>query len=398
MSELQGKRILLGVTGSIAAYKAAEIIRRLRKLGADVQVIMTEGATKFIPDLTLATLSQRRVLIDIFDASDQQTWTKHITLGHWADGFLIAPATAQTIAKLSHGFSDNMLTATVLSSKCPVLLCPSMDHDMYAHATVQSNIKRLEELGYHVLPPDYGELASGLIGLGRLPDIEEIIKRMASLLSGELRGKHVLVTAGPTHEPIDPVRVLTNHSTGTMGFALAQDLVRRGAKVTLITGPTLLHTPSGVTRVDVTTNADMYEAVLAHKNADYIFMAAAVADYTPVETHTSKITKQQNQLTLQLKRTSDILLQLGQQKRKDQVLVGFAMETDNGLANARKKLTTKNLDWIVLNNIQEEGAGFGTGTNRVTLIGKDGDSYALEVMPKSEVATALLDRILSDPV
>ncbi|MCY4171917.1 MAG: bifunctional phosphopantothenoylcysteine decarboxylase/phosphopantothenate--cysteine ligase CoaBC [Bacteroidetes bacterium] len=396
--QLQGKRVLLGVTGSIAAYKAAEIVRQLRKMGADVQVIMTEGATKFIPELTLSTLSQRKVMIDIFDSGDEQTWTKHITLGHWADVFLIAPATAQSLAKLSHGFSDNMLTATVLASKCPILICPSMDHDMYVHGTVQSNVKRLEELGYHILPPDYGELASGLIGFGRLPELEEIFKRMTSLLTGTLHGKHALVTAGPTREPIDPVRVLTNHSTGTMGFALAQDLARRGAEVTLIAGPTLLPSPNGITRVDVTTSADMLEAVLAHKTADYIFMAAAVADYTPVETHASKITKHQSQLTLKLERTTDILSQLGKVRRSGQTLVGFAMETDSGLENAQKKLASKNLDWIVLNNIQENGAGFGTDTNRVTLISKDGGLYPLEIMPKLEVATQLIDRILANPV
>ncbi len=398
MSDLHGKRILLGVTGSIAAYKAAEIVRQLRKLGAEVQVIMTDGATKFIPELTLSTLSQRRVLVDMYDSNHEQTWTKHITLGHWADLFLIAPATAQTLAKLAQGFSDNMLTATVLASKCPVLICPSMDHDMYVHAAVESNVSRLKKLGYHIVPPAYGELASGLVGLGRLPDIEEILRAMSSLLPEALRGKHALVTAGPTREPIDPVRVLTNHSTGTMGFALAKDLIRRGAEVTLITGPTLLRSPVGVTRVDVTTSAEMLEAVLAHKHADYIFMAAAVADYTPVETYASKIAKNQEQITLTLKRTSDILYQLGQHRREDQVLVGFAMETDNGLNNAQKKLATKNLDWIVLNNIHEEGAGFGTETNRVTLIGNDGTSYPFDIMPKPEVARALLDHILANSV
>ncbi len=398
MSDLHGKRILLGVTGSIAAYKAAEIVRQLRKLGAEVQVIMTDGATQFIPELTLSTLSQRRVLVDMYDSNHEQTWTKHITLGHWADLFLIAPATAQTLAKLAQGFSDNMLTATVLASKCPVLICPSMDHDMYVHAAVESNVSRLKKLGYHIAPPAYGELASGLVGLGRLPDIEEILRAMSSLLPEALRGKHALVTAGPTREPIDPVRVLTNHSTGTMGFALAKDLIRRGAEVTLITGPTLLRSPVGVTRVDVTTSAEMLEAVLAHKHADYIFMAAAVADYTPVETYASKIAKNQEQITLTLKRTSDILYQLGQHRREDQVLVGFAMETDNGLNNAQKKLATKNLDWIVLNNIHEEGAGFGTETNRVTLIGNDGTSYPFDIMPKPEVARALLDHILANSV
>ena len=396
ITELHGKRLLLGVTGSIAAYKSAELIRHLRKLGAEVQVLATPSSAQFIPSVTLATLSGRSVLTNLFDGTDEHTWTKHITLGHWADLFVIAPASAQTLAKLANGFSDSMLTATALAARCPILVCPAMDHDMYMHPAVRLNLKRLQGLGYHVLPPVYGELASGLVGLGRLPEVSDIVQHLATLLPGELRGKSALVTAGPTREPIDPVRVLTNHSTGSMGFALAKDLVRRGAQVTLVTGPTLLNTPDGVRRIDITTSAEMLEAVQAHKNADFIFMAAAVADYAPVESHSSKIKKQEDQLVLRLRRTSDILAKLAKQRRKDQILVGFAMETENGLANARKKLTEKNLDWIVLNNLNDEGAGFGTETNRVTLIGKDGSSYPLEVMPKQEVATILLDRILTD--
>ncbi len=396
ITELYGKRLLLGVTGSIAAYKAAELIRRLRKLGTEVQVLSTQGASRFITPTTLATLSGQNVLTDLFHEPNKNTWTKHITLGHWADLFVIAPATAQTLAKLANGFADNMLTATALAARCPILICPAMDHDMYMHPSVRLNIKRLQGFGYHVLPPSYGELASGLVGLGRLPEIDDILEKIASLLPDELRGKHALVTAGPTREPIDPVRVLTNHSTGTMGFALATDLVRRGAKVTLVTGPTLLNTPDGVRRIDITTSTEMHEAVLAHRNADFIFMAAAVADYAPEEIHPSKIKKQADQLTLRLHRTSDILAQLGKRRQNGQILVGFAMETENGLVNARKKLAEKNLDWIVLNNLNEEGAGFGTGTNRVTLIAKDGSSFPLEVMSKQDVATALLDRILTD--
>jgi len=396
ITELHGKRLLLGVSGSIAAYKAAELIRQLRKLGAEVQVIATEGAFQFISSTTLATLSGRSVLSSLFDGGDEETWTRHITLGHWADLFVIAPATAQTMAKLAHGFSENMLTATALAGRCPVLICPAMDHDMYMHAAVRSNLKRLQEIGYHILPPGYGDLASGLVGFGRLPEINEIIEHLVTLLHGELQGKHALVTAGPTREPIDPVRVLTNHSTGTMGFALATDLARRGAQVTLVSGPTWLETPVGVQRVDVTTSAEMLDAVLAHKEADYIFMAAAVADYTTAEVHASKIKKQDDQLVLHLNRTPDILANLGKLRRKGQILVGFAMETENGLENARKKLDEKNLDWIVLNDLREEGAGFGTETNRVTLIGKDGSSYPMEIMSKPDVAAALLDRILVD--
>ena len=396
IGDLQGKRLLLGVSGSIAAYKAAEITRALRKLDAEVQVITTRDAAQFITKTTLSTLSGRRVLTELTDSGDEDAWTKHITLGHWADLFLIAPATAQTVAKLVHGFADNMLTATALAARCPVLVCPAMDHDMYLHPAVKTNILALQELGYKVLEPGYGELASGLVGIGRLPDVEDILERLAELLPGELRGKHALVTAGPTYEPIDPVRVVSNHSTGTMGFTLAKDLAKRGARVTLVTGPTLLKTPDRVHRVDVLTSAEMLEAVLVHQSADFVFMAAAVADYTPAEFHTSKIKKEADQLVLKLRRTTDILAELGKHRQEHQTLVGFAMETENDLTNARRKLVEKNLDWIVLNNLTEDGAGFGTGTNRVTLLGKDGSSYPLSVMPKDEVATALLDRVLAD--
>ena len=396
LTKLHNQRILLGVTGSIAAYKSAELIRHLRKLGAEVQVIATRQARQFISATTLSTLSGNRVLTNLFDDRDEHIWTQHITLGHWADLFVIAPATAQTLAKLSYGFSDNMLTATALAAQCPILVCPAMDHDMYMHPAVRSNVKRLKELGYHILPPEHGELASGLVGIGRLPDLTVIADHLATLLPGPLRGMRALVTAGPTREPIDPVRVLTNHSTGTMGFALAKDLARRGAQVTLVAGPTLLSTPDGVQRVNITTSADMLKAVLEHKDADYIFMAAAIADYAPAEILSSKMKKQSNSMVLHLHRTPDILAQLGKEHRDGQTLVGFAMETENGVQNAHKKLVDKNLDWIVLNNLNEEGAGFGTETNRVTLIGRDGTSHALDIMPKQQVAAALLDQILTD--
>jgi len=394
VTTLRGKRILLGVTGSIAAYKAADLVRQLKKAGADVQVLMTDYATKFIPEITLATLSGQSVLNDLFESGDTEAWTKHITLGHWADLFLIAPTTAQTLAKLASGFSDNMLTATALAARCPVLVCPAMDHDMYLHPAVVSNIERLAELGYHILPPEHGELASGMVGMGRLPNVETIIEHVSGHLKKTLDGKRALVTAGPTQEPIDPVRVLTNPSTGTMGFALAQELAHRGAQVTLIAGPTLLSTPVGVDRVNVTTSAEMLQSVLSHKDADCIFMAAAVADYTPVKTHALKLKKQKDEIFVHLQKTTDILAQLGQLRSNDQLLVGFAMETGNGLEHAQKKLKQKNLDWIVLNDLHDEGAGFGTETNRVTLISKDGACYPMETMPKQEVASALLNHIL----
>lgn len=392
---LDGKRLLLGVSGSIAAYKAAELIRVLRRAGAEVQVLATPDTARFISPLTLGTLSQRRVLTEIFHEGSDRTWTEHITLGHWADLFVIAPATAQTVAKLANGFADSMLTATALAARCPVLVCPAMDHDMYMHPAVRANLKRLQGLGYHVMQAVYGELASGLVGLGRLPDPPDIVNRIIELIPGQLRGKRALVTAGPTRESIDPVRVVTNHSTGTMGFAMAEALVRQGAHVTLVTGPTLLNTPHGVHRVDVSSAAEMYEAVMANCDADFVFMAAAVADYTPIESSSSKLRKKDDKLTLRLRRTSDILAELGKRKRDDQVLVGFAMETDDGLARARQKLVDKHLDWIVLNYVNEAGAGFGTGTNRVTLIGRDGSSHALAEMPKKDVAEAILDRVLA---
>jgi phosphopantothenoylcysteine decarboxylase/phosphopantothenate--cysteine ligase len=420
---LQGKKLLLGVTGSIAAYKAAEIIRLFKKAGAEVQVLMTPDAARFIPPLTLGTLSEREVLIEIFPESEDGSWTKHITLGLWADLFIIAPATAQTLAKLAHGFSDNMLTATALAVRCPTLLCPAMDHDMLLHPATAANLDRLRTFGHEIMEPGYGELASGLVGHGRMPEPAAIFARVAEKLGRgkqkrrsknqepgtqnpepetrnpkpeTLSGKHVLVTAGPTREPIDPVRVITNPSTGTMGYALAAAAARRGARVTLISGPTALATPEGVERMDVTTAEEMHKVVQTHKDADLVIMAAAVADYTPIETAPSKIKKQEGEMTLRLRRTPDILATLGQEKRNGQILVGFAMETDDGLANARRKLEQKNLDWIVLNNLREAGAGFGTGTNRVTLIHRNGSHETLPLMSKSEVAEALMASIVGD--
>lgn len=396
---LQGRKLLLGVSGGIAAYKAAELVRRFKKAGADVQVLMTPDATRFISALTLGTLSQREVLIEIFPANADGSWTRHVELGLWADLFVVAPATAQTIAKLAHGFCDTMLTATALAARCPLLVCPAMDHDMYVHPATQANLERLRSYGYDVMEPAYGELASGLVGLGRLPEPEAIFERVCGKLAerteaGSLRGRHVLVTAGPTQEAFDPVRYITNHSTGTMGYALAEAAARRGGRVTLVSGPTRLPAPAGVTRIDVTSADEMYAAVTEHaQTADLVLMAAAVADYAPAETSTSKIKKSEGDLTLRLRRTPDILATLGRDRRPGQVLVGFAMETDDGPANARRKLEAKNLDLIVLNLLNEPGAGFGTGTNRVTLLFRDGREEVLPLLPKAAVAAAILDRL-----
>ncbi len=403
---LQGRKILLGVSGSIAAYKAAELVRLLKKAGAEVQVLMTRDAARFITPLTLGTLSEREVLTEIFPDNEAGSWTKHVHLGLWADLFVVAPATATTLAKLAAGLCDSMLTAVALSARCPLLVAPAMDHDMVGHPATQRNLRTLRADGVEVIEPEHGELASGLVGTGRLPEPETLFDRIVAKLdavdaqtqarrSGALAGRHVLVTAGPTHEPLDPVRFLTNGSTGTMGFALAAAAARRGATVTLISGPTTLETPDGVRRLDVTSADEMHDAVQQHADADLIVMAAAVADYTPAEPSDRKIKKNGDALTLRLRRTPDILAALGEQKRAGQILVGFALETHRGLDHARGKLERKNLDWIVLNHANEAGAGFGPGTNRVTLLGRDGSREDLPQMPKPDVAEAILDRVLA---
>jgi len=429
---LAGRKVLLGVTGGIAAYKSALLVRLLKRSGAEVQVLMTPDAERFISALTLGTLSEREVLTDIFPENVEGSWTKHITLGLWADLFVVAPATAQTIAKLAHGFSDSMLTVTALAARCPMLVCPAMDHDMYIHPAVQANIERLQTLGYKVMAAESGELASGLVGQGRMPEPEAILERVVHEIaisadlpapagSGDsaaakpapvspavspteassfndnalLSGKTVLVTAGPTREPIDPVRVFTNRSTGTMGFALAAAAQALGADVTLVAGPTMLATPRGVTRVNVETAAEMHAAVEARADADLIVMAAAVADYTPEAVAPGKLKKQEGPLTLRFTRTVDILAALGQEKRPDQQLIGFALETEDGLARARQKLAQKNLDWIALNHANEEGAGFGTETNRITLLGADGSRTELSRQPKAAIARELLLHVVT---
>ena len=411
LPDLSGRHVVLGVTGSIAAYKSAPLVRLLKKAGAEVQVLMTPGAERFVSPLTLGTLSEKEVLTKIFPENEEGSWTKHVTLGQWADLFVVAPATAQTIAKLAHGFCDSMLTATALSARCPLLVCPAMDRDMYHHAATQDNLERLREIGYAVMPAEHGELASGLVGKGRMPEPEAILERGAEMMGDEhkpaadrasdfdtspLTDTEVLVTAGPTREPLDPVRVLTNPSTGTMGYALAEAAAQRGASVTLVTGPTTLSPPSGVEEIQVQTAEEMNEAVQARREtADYVFMAAAVADYTPADPSSTKRKKEDKDedLALHLRRTPDILKMLGAHKRPDQVLIGFALETDDALENARHKLEEKNLDWIAVNNPTEEGAGFGP-TNRVTLLRRNGPAEELPLMPKADLAEVLLDRVL----
>ena len=396
---LDGKKLILGVTGSIAAYKAAEIVRLLVRAGAEVQPIMTADATRFIAPLTIGTLAKRKVLIEVFPENQDGSWTKHVGLGLWADGLIIAPATANTIAKLASGFCDSMLTATVLSARSPILVCPAMDHDMWTHPATKANVDRLRSFGYTILDPEHGELASGLIGEGRLPEPETIAAFVGEWLESRaqlnpsLAGKKVLVTAGPTREAIDPVRFLSNGSTGTMGFALAGAAAQRGADVVLLAGPVDLPTPAGVERVDVVSADDLHKAALNHADAHLVIAAAAVADYAPATTSEQKMKKADEDLVLELRRTPDVLAALGERKQNGQVLVGFALEIRNGEANARGKLERKNLDWIVLNHANEDGAGFGTGTNRVVLLGADGSRHELPMMGKAAVAARLLDLI-----
>ncbi len=399
MAALANRNIILGVSGGIAAYKSAELVRLLKKAGADVQVVMTPNATRFISPLTLGTLSEREVLIDIFPENEDGSWTRHISLGVWADILVVAPATAQTIAKLAHGFCDSMLTAAALAARCPLLVCPAMDHDMFVHPSTQANLETLEDYGYRIMPPEHGELASGLVGHGRLPEPAAITERIAAELGsatpdGDLAGLKVLVTAGPTHESIDPVRYITNHSSGKMGFALAAAACARGADVVLVSGPVSLESAQGVRRVDVTTAEEMRAAVSSQDDADVVIMAAAVADYTTTAS-TTKIKKAGDDLILELQRTPDILAELGKARRPGQVLVGFALETDNDLENARGKLESKDLDLIAVNNPNDEGGAFGHDTNRVRLISRDGAVEDLGTQSKDRIAGLILDRVRS---
>ena len=397
---LRGKHILVGVTGGIAAYKVCYLVRDLRKAGANVKVVMTEAAARFVSALTFSALSGHNVESDLWavnQSSGSDIATRHIDLATWADAFVIAPASANTIAKLTYGLSDNLLTIIALASRCPILIAPTMDADMYINPVTQQNLSRLQERGYVVIPPDEGELASGLKGPGRLPEIQVIIDAVEQALttsSRDLKGKNILVTAGPTFEPIDPVRFIGNRSSGKMGFAIARAAAQRGATVTLISGPVSLETPRAVHRIDVGSAAQMYDAVLGHApRAHAVIMAAAVADYRPAAQSKQKIKKQSDPLTLQLTNTQDILFSLGQKKRKNTVLVGFALETENELANAREKLNKKNLDFIVLNSLKDKGAGFGGDTNVVTIVPKRGKAEKLPLMSKFDIGNEILNRL-----
>ena len=389
---LKGKHIILGVTGSIAAYKAAVLCRLFVSAGAEVRVVMTPLAKQFVTPLTMATLAKHPVLVEFFNPENGE-WNSHVSLGEWADCMVIAPATANTLAKMACGVADNLLLTTYLSAKCLVAVAPAMDLDMYAHAATQRNLAQLRRDGVYVIEPEQGELASGLVGKGRMAEPAHIVKEVDAFLGSEtLAGRRFVVTAGATIEAIDPVRYISNHSTGKMGYAVAAELAARGASVTLVSGRTTLAVPEGVDRVDVVSAEEMYNAAVeAFAEADGAVMCAAVADYTPVTVADEKIKKGDADLSIPLRRTKDIAAELGRTKG-DRLLVGFALETENGAANAREKLERKNLDFIVLNSLRDAGAGFGCDTNVVSLI--DAVSCVeLPLMSKREVAARIVDRM-----
>ena len=394
---LQGKTVLLGVTGGIAAYKAAALASALVKLHAAVEVIMTEHATKFVAPLTFEQLTGRRCMVDTFDRNFTHQ-VEHIALADRTDLVMIAPATANVCAKLAHGLADDMLTTSVLACRCPKLIAPSMNTHMLESPVTQDNLATLRRYGWEVIAPASGRLACGAVGSGKLPEPEELVRHIlrSIALPHDLAGRHVLVTAGPTQEPLDPVRYLTNHSTGKMGYAIAWRAALRGAEVTLISGPTSLDPPPFVEVVHVVTAQEMFEAVTARSaEADMIFKAAAVADYTPAEYSGDKVKKKEGGLTIPLRRTRDILQYLGDHRREGQVICGFSMETRDLLENSRAKLEKKRVDMICANNLKVRGAGFGTDTNVVTILTKD-DAVELPLLSKEEVADRLLDCILRE--
>ena len=394
MEVLNGKHIVLGVTGSIAAYKAAFLVRLLIKKGAEVQVVMTPAAKEFITPLTLSTLTRKPVVSEFFDRRDG-SWNSHVDLGQWADAMLIAPCTASTLGKMASGVADNMLATTYFSMKAPVFIAPAMDLDMYSHPVTQRNIETLRSIGNIFIEPASGELASQLIGKGRMQEPEVIVAALEEYFrtQSQLSKKKILITAGPTFEQIDPVRFIGNNSTGKMGFALAEECAARGADVTLIAGPVNLKTVhSGINRIDVRSAQQMYEAAMEHfPGSDAAILCAAVADYTPAVVADNKI-KRKGEITLTLKPTQDIAAALGAIKRPDQRMVGFALETNNEFSNAQDKLERKNLDFIVLNSLRDEGAGFGYDTNKVTLIDRK-QSQPLPLQSKKDVAKAIINKL-----
>lgn len=397
MSVLSGKKIILGISGGIAAYKTANLVRLLIKAGAQVQVIMSPASCAFITPLTLATLSKRPVYTQF--EKDFGEWTNHVELGLWADAMIVAPATANTLAKMANGLCDNLLLATYLSAKCPVFFAPAMDLDMFAHPSTKENISKLKSYGNIEVESEFGELASGLVGQGRMAEPETIIQKMTGFFNNQttldLKDKKVVITAGPTYEPLDPVRFIGNHSTGKMGFDIAVEAASRGAEVVLITGPTFLKiTHPAIKMVRVTTANEMYQQ--CHKffsSADIVIGAAAVADYRPKVVADQKIKKNDEEFVIALEKNPDILASLGAVK-SHQFLVGFALETENEIEYAKSKLKKKNLDLIVLNSLNDKGAGFGKPTNKVTFIDKDFNVFPQELKSKEAVAKDIIDQIV----
>lgn len=395
---LKGKHIILGITGSIAAYKAATLTRLLVKEGATVKVVMTPLAKEFITPLTMATLSKSPIMVDFYDPENGD-WNSHVDLGLWADLYLVAPASANTIGKMASGIADNLLLTTYLSAKCPVMIAPAMDLDMYRHPATQRNLDVLRSYGNIIIEPESGELASGLIGKGRMEEPEMIVEFLKRHFQQreDFRGKKVMITAGPTYEKIDPVRFIGNYSSGKMGLALAEELAGRGAEVLLICGPVNLTTSHpAIHRVDVESALQMCEvAVKEFSGCDVAILSAAVADFSPKEKANCKIKRKKEDLVLELMPTKDIAAELGQMKKASQLLVGFALETNDEENNARSKMQRKNLDIIVLNSLNDRGAGFGGDTNKVTIMDREGEKTVYELKTKTEVAKDITDKIVS---
>lgn len=392
---LQGKKIILGVTGSIAAYKAAQLVRLLVKEGMEVKVIMTPLAKEFITPLTLATLSRNPILVDFFNPENGD-WNSHVDLGMWADAYLIAPATANTIGKMVNGVADNLLLTTYLSAKCPVFIAPAMDLDMFAHPSTRRNIDMLRSYGNQIIEPAVGQLASGLEGKGRMEEPENIVQFLDDYFTPKLMsGKKVLITAGPTYEKIDPVRFVGNYSSGKMGFALAEACAKQGAEVTLITGPVNMRAKhAAINRINVESAEEMYKAVLSKfDKMDGAILCAAVADFTPVSQSDYKLKREHDNLVVELKPTLDIAAEVGKIKRHEQFLVGFALETNNEEANAKSKMERKNFDFIVLNSLQDPNSGFGFDTNKVSIIHRSGLQREYELKSKLEVADDIINEI-----
>ncbi len=394
---MEGVNVVLGVTGGIAVYKACDLVSRLKKMGANIDVIMTQSATEFVAPLTFQSLALNRVVTDMFE--EPKTWEiEHISLAKKANIFVIAPATANVIGKIASGIADDMLTTTVMATRAPVLIAPAMNTQMYENPIVQGNIEKLKKLGYHFVEPDSGRLACNDIGKGKLAQPEEILRQIQKILypKKDLIGRRVVITAGPTAEAIDPVRYITNHSSGIMGYTLADVAAMRGADVTLITGPTALDLPKDVSVVPVRTAIEMASAVMTHKSEADIFIAtAAVADYRPLEVADNKIKKQDGDVSLLLTRNPDILYTVGQEKG-DLYTVGFSVETEHVIENSRAKLEKKNADLLVVNDVTKPGAGFGTSTNIVTFLARDGRMIEYPIMTKREVAENILDFVVQD--